>query len=178
MRERINFSNVIKLENLKFGTKRLNEDNEVEGLPSLYFLDGDGHFVRIRPYHDSHFAIIKKGNRTIFFITDEEYGHYRKNRTEITGKELERLAPGGSKYDGTTLRTGDTYRVVDYTDPNNKPHKGHYLTNPGKIREIYESMGINLNSFIEYCAEEDTSGYRSLDKDDILDRLKEDFPLS
>lgn len=174
-----NFSKVITSGNLKFGTTR-STGSDAEGLPSLYFLDDKGHFVRIRPYHNEGFAIIKRESRTIFFLTESEYDQYKKDRTQATGSELDRLAPEESQYDGITLRTGDTYRVVDYTRTNAKPHKGHYLITPQQIRSIYKELKIDLDELILYCSkntEEDSNAYIGEGPADIIAMLQEGFPL-
>ncbi|NER13711.1 hypothetical protein GWK08_09695 [Leptobacterium flavescens] len=170
-----NYSEVISSGNLKFGTRRIDGD---KGIPSLYFIDSEGCFVRVRPYHDDGFAVIKKSSRNIYFLTDHEYRHTEHE----TGAKLAEKAPSGTKYDGQNLRTNSSpLRVVDYSDPGIKPHKGHYLTDKDELVRLYAELGIDINAFIDYCSNAEKSGnsneFLKEQKSKIVGILKGRFPV-
>ena len=170
------FSSVIVPGNLKFGSIDEEGISLKKGLPSLYFLDPSGLFVCIRPYHEERFNIIKKKCRQLFFLTGEEY----KSIPRSTGALLRKHASQESVYDGIHLRKGGSYRVVAYTNPAGLPHEEGYLAGPGKLKAIYEDLGIGLNNFIAYCSEnteKSNNAYIGEGKRDIIDMLREGFPL-
>jgi len=170
---------VIQAGNLRFGSARYDHDViEPGSLPSLYFVANDGKFRRVRPYHDSGFAIVSSDERHIFFITDDQYEHLKGIGEDDTHTKAQNQVAylegtcAGDKYAPGADVSGKTgRRIADYR-PGYRVHRGHQLITVDTAREIYASHGIDLDRFVTYVAN-NPGVLTGTEKDVVITRIKE-----
>lgn len=150
---------IIHTDHLRFCSARY-EDGVIEPgtLPSLYFINPEGRFCRLRPWHENGFALINSNQRNIYLLDSERYETLKSIESDDASEEtrnriayLESTCAGDRYAPGSDVSGKVGRRIVDHR-PGHSVHRGHQLITVQTAREVYEGLGINLGAFISYVA--------------------------
>jgi len=172
----------ISFENLRFGSTRYNERNEVDlnGLPSLYFVANNGAFTRIRPYHDDGFALLESAQRNIYLLSGAQHDTLKGiDKNEKGSKFQNRVTYLGTdcKNDlytvGANVSGKEGTRIVDYDPNGTHVHRGHYLLTVANVEKVYAQHGIDLKKFIT-CMGNNKNAFSDIEsKEEVVQAIKQ-----
>jgi len=155
---------IIHEENALFGTVRIEQSGDTcqykkNQLPSLYFMNDTGEFVRLRPLHEHGFMVIVRPSRTMFMMAGDTRLPSLQIPLSDAKASIQAMVARATKNECPFIRydddpdsgtygsfrfeegTGFEYAWIrDYTDPmdsTKRPHTGHALISWEGVRRFY-----------------------------------------